>query len=337
MQQTKIALAVSFVLASAAAQAQFAATQVSPSTGAQAWATGDYSVAIGQNTIAGTTQLGGNPSLAITPTGPYRLQTAVGSAAIAWGMQDSAYGAGAVAASMSVGGTSGAATSIGAGATTWGPNNVAVGYLTLAGATSPGGPLVNPTIYNATALGGQASAGAIGSTAVGALSSASGTNATALGTGAVAMGNNSVALGAGTFAGQDNTVAVGGRRLVGLANGTAATDAVTVQQLQAAIAGVGGVDPAAILNQANSYTDQAINSLRREYSRAIAAVAAAPSLPALSSGERALAIGTGIYNGQQSLGIAYGQALASGAVVNAGISTAGSGKAVARAGMAWKF
>lgn len=332
MQQKHIVIAISLVLASAAAHAQvgFAAVQVSPGTGTQAWASGDYSVAIGQNTIGGTTR-NGFQALAITPPWAYEMQTAVGSGSIAWGNQDSAYGTGSVAASMPVGGVSGAATSIGSGSAAWGANNTAVGYRALAGASSPGGPLSNPTIANATALGGGASVQESGGTAVGA-------NAT------VTMGaTNSVALGYGSMATRANTVEVGGRIISGVANPVQGTDAVNLQTLQASLAGLGGggVDPTSIINQAvgqaNAYTDQAINSLRREYSRAIAAVAASPALPALAPGERAIALGGGTYNGQQSLGIAYGQALSGGAMVNAGVSTAGSGKAVARAGVAWKF
>ncbi len=86
------------------------------------------------------------------------------------------------------------------------------------------------------------------------------------------------------------------------------------------------------------YTDQTINGLRKEYSRAIAAVAASPALPALAPGERAIAVGTGYYNGQGGLGIAFAQALQSGAIINAGVATTGSGgKPVLRAGAAWKF
>lgn len=153
----------------------------------------------------------------------------------------------------------------------------------------------------------------------------------------VSVGMMALSWGYGDVATQDNTVAVGGRRIVGLSDGTAATDAVTVQQLQAAIAGVGGVDPGAIINQANAYTDQAINGLRKEYSRAIAAVAASPALPALAPGERAIAVGTGYYNGQGGLGIAFAQALQSGAIINAGVSGGSGGKPVVRAGAAWKF
>lgn len=186
---------------------------------------------------------------------------------------------------------------------------------------------------------------------------------TEYGTGATASGNSATAIGINALAGTTysgggpilliapsspyvNQVAVGTAALSwgygDVAIGTGATDAVTVQQLQAAITGVGGIDTGAIVNQAvgqaNTYTDQAINGLRKEYSRAIAAVAASPALPALAPGERAVAVGTGYYNGQGGIGIAFAQALHSGAIINAGVATTGSGgKPVLRAGAAWKF
>lgn len=340
MQPTKIVLALSLILGASLAIAQTATVAVSPAAPAQpALATSDWAIAVGNNAGAGTTQAGGFPALVIAPLWSYINQISIGNSSIAWGAGDIAVGAGTVAASQPVPGVTSSATAIGTNAAAWGTNNTAIGFRALSGATNPGAPSSNPTVSNATALGGQSSASANNSTAVGATATAAAVNATAIGNGATAVGSNSVALGAGTLAGQANTVAVGGRRIVGLADGTAATDAVNLGQLQAALAGYsgGGLDASAVINQANSYTDQAINGLRQEYSRAIAAVAASPMLPALAPGEHAIAVGGGFYNGQQSLGIAYGQALNNGAVMNAGVASAGSGKAVARVGAAWKF
>lgn len=159
----------------------------------------------------------------------------------------------------------------------------------------------------------------------------------AVGSQSSVTGSNSVALGAGSSATRDNSVEVGGRQITGVAAGTQSTDAVNLAQLQAALAGVsgGGVDTSAILNQANAYTDQAISSLRHELYKGIAAVAAAPALPALAPGQHAVAIGTGYYGGASSIGVTFAQATRS-AVVNAGVSTAG-GRPVIRAGAAWVF
>jgi len=340
MQQTKIVLALSLLLGAAVAHAQVTSpVAVSPAApGQPALATSDWAIAVGNNAGAGTTQAGGFPALLIAPLWSYVNQISIGNSSIAWGAGDIAIGAGTVAASQPVPGVTSSATAIGTNSAAWGTNNTALGFRALSGATSSGAPTSNPTISNATAVGGQSNASANNSTAVGATANAVATNATAIGNGSTAMGTNSVALGAGTVATQANTVAVGSRRLVGLADGTAANDAVNLGQLQAALAGYsgGGIDAGAILNQANSYTDQAINSLRREYSRAIASVAAAPSLPALAQGERAIAVGTGFYNGQQAIGVSIAQAMNNGAMLNAGISSAGD-KPVVRAGAAWKF
>jgi len=328
----KTTLALSLALGAGLAHAQ------STEYGTGAAATGIGATAIGVNALAGTTYSGGTPVLLIAPATPYVNQVSVGMMALSWGYGDVAIGSGTVAVSQPPLGSYSAATAVGFRATVWGNNSIAIGDSAVAGPGAAGtAPTTDITVANATALGGQARAASTGSTAIGATANATGTHSTAVGTGSSAIGNNSVALGAGTVATQDNTVAVGGRRIVGLSDGTGATDAVTVQQLQAAIAGVGGVDPGAIINQANSYTDQAINSLRKEYSRAIAAVAASPALPALAPGERAFAIGAGHYNGQGGVGIAFAQALQGGAIVNAGVSGGSGGKPVVRAGAAWKF
>lgn len=332
MQQKTIVLALSLALGAGLSHGQ------STEYGTGATASGNSATAIGINALAGTTYSGGGPILLIAPSSPYVNQVSVGTAALSWGYGDVAIGTGTVAVSQPPLGSYSAATAVGYRSTVWGNNSVAIGNEAVAGPGAAGTvPGANITVSNATSLGALSRASTTGSTAIGAAANATGTSATAIGTGSSAIGNNSVALGAGTVATQDNTVAVGGRRVVGLSDGTAATDAVTVQQLQAAIAGVGGVDAGAIINQANAYTDQAINGLRREYSRAIAAVAASPALPALAPGERAVAIGTGYYNGQGGLGIAFAQALRSGAIINAGVSGGSGGKSVVRAGAAWKF
>lgn len=330
MKKMKLAVALAAIVGASVAHAQIGPVAVSPGAPWQpAWATADYSIAVGSNAIAGLTQVGGLQTLTITPAWGYTNQVAIGAAAIAWGAGDVAMGGGAVAASQPALGVTRAATAIGQGAASWGTNSVAIGFQTRAGASSLGAPTSDPTISNATALGGTASAAA--------------NNSTAIGAGATASGANSVALGAGSVAMQANTVEIGTRRITGLSAGTAASDAVNVGQLQAAIAGIPAgpaINEAAIVARAvsssNSYTDQAINSLRREYSRAIAAVAATPMLPSLAPGERAIAVAGGWYNGSQAFGVAVAQGLQDGALVNVGFATAG-GKPIVRGGAAWKF
>lgn len=336
MKKMKLAVALAAIVGASVTHAQIGPVAVSPGAPWQpAWATADYSIAVGSNAIAGLTQAGGLQTLTIAPAWGYTNQVAIGAASIAWGAGDVAMGGGAVAASQPALGVTRAATAIGQAAASWGTNSVAIGFQTRAGASSLGAPTSNPTISNATALGGTASAAA--------------NNSTAIGAGATAAGVNSVALGAGSVAMQANTVEIGTRRITGVSAGTAASDAVNVGQLQAAIAGIpaGPAGPAGpVVNEAaivaravsssNSYTDQAINSLRREYSRAIAAVAATPMLPALAPGERAIAVAGGWYNGSQAIGVAVAQGLQDGALINAGFATAG-GKPIVRGGAAWKF
>lgn len=260
-------------------------------------------------------------------------------------------------------------TNVGANTTTTGAASVTIGNQ----ATTGNSDLSSGNIaigMRATAVNNINGTGEQGAVAIGYQATATGKNSVAIGSGSIATSADSVSFGGG-IGSQTPT-----RVLQNVSAGSLGTDAVNVSQMQTYVAANGGTDnvarttannaltavnaltprvttlettvqqlqqdvaainPTAIINQANAYTDAAINSVRQEYSRAIAAVAASPALPALAPGERAIAIGGGMYNGQQSLGIAFGQALSGGAVVNAGISSAGSGKAVARAGVAWKF
>jgi len=87
--------------------------------------------------------------------------------------------------------------------------------------------------------------------------SAIGTDSVAAGSNAQANAPNSVALGANSVADRANTVSVGSpgaeRQVANVADGTAATDAVNVQQMQA--------QSATTLVQANTYTDQRVNEI----------------------------------------------------------------------------
>jgi autotransporter adhesin len=73
-------------------------------------------------------------------------------------------------------------------------------------------------------------------------SSAVGTNAVAIGGAAIASADNSVALGANSLSDRANSVSVGSagseRQIINVANGTSATDAVNLQQLQAVAASI---------------------------------------------------------------------------------------------------
>lgn len=108
----------------------------------------------------------------------------------------------------------------------------------------------------ALAIGNGANAAFADSTVIGTDASAAARNATAIGARAQALFENSVAIGADSIANEDGTVSFGKaadpvtglggvtRRLTNVANGTAATDAVNVGQLNAAVLGVvAGVNP----------------------------------------------------------------------------------------------
>jgi len=98
-------------------------------------------------------------------------------------------------------------------------------------------------IYHAVAIGGDADAADAYTVALGGHSLAAAPSSLALGAHASALAANSVALGADAVATRSNTVSVGKkggeRQITNVAAGTAGTDAVNVDQLNAAIAGGG--------------------------------------------------------------------------------------------------
>ncbi|HHA2868722.1 TPA: YadA-like family protein [Stenotrophomonas maltophilia] len=106
-----------------------------------------------------------------------------------------------------------------------------------------------------SASGANSAAGGAGSTAAGA-------NSTALGNGSQAQADNSVALGAGSMANRANTVSVGAagaeRQVVNVADGSQATDAVNVRQLQASQQGTIRYDTT--VNGATNYNSVTLGS-----------------------------------------------------------------------------
>ncbi|MBN4983512.1 hemagglutinin [Stenotrophomonas maltophilia] len=106
------------------------------------------------------------------------------------------------------------------------------------------------------------SASSANSAAGGAGSTAAGANSTALGNGSQAQADNSVALGAGSVANRANTVSVGAagaeRQVVNVADGSQATDAVNVRQLQASQQGTIRYDTT--VNGATNYNSVTLGS-----------------------------------------------------------------------------
>ncbi|TRO07519.1 hypothetical protein EQ829_25180, partial [Ectopseudomonas mendocina] len=85
------------------------------------------------------------------------------------------------------------------------------------------------------------------------------------------------------------------------------------------------------VQESKAYTDREIARTEKFLSAGIAAVAAQPMLPALQEGQRALAVGTGHYNGANAVGVSFGYAPRSNIVVSGGVSgVSGEGKPVFR-------
>lgn len=179
--------------------------------------------------------------------------------------------------------------------------------------SNSGGTGGGSTSTSASSSGSNSSAGGAGavasgssSTALGNSSQASGNGTTAVGAGASATGSGSTAIGAGSNdGGRSDVVAVGSnnstRQIVNVSAGTAANDAVNVQQLNDT------------LSQANSYTDNQVaqlrgtlDSYRRDADGGAATAMAIAGLPQPTGpGKSMVALAGSVYRGQsgQALGI----------------------------------
>lgn len=130
-----------------------------------------------------------------------------------------------------------------------------------------------------------------------------------------------------------------------LSSANSYTDASSAQTLNQANAYT-DVSSAQTLNSANAYTDAAVAGVARDsraytdheiakseefLSAGIAAVAAQPNLPALAAGQKAVAVGTGHFNGENAVGVSFGFAPRAGVVLSGGVSgVSGEGKPVFR-------
>ncbi|WP_405045115.1 YadA family autotransporter adhesin [Paraburkholderia sp.] len=170
----------------------------------------------------------------------------------------------------------------------------------------------NASGTHSTAAGANAVASGETSTAMGAGSQATGKNSTAIGANSTASAEGAVALGAGSVADQANTVSVGSagneRKIVNVANGTNATDAVNVSQLNDAVSNAQSYTTQAVaqgVQQANAYTNQQIGQVRREMNSLGAAAMAASSLipNARAEGNFQMAVAAGTYGGESALAL----------------------------------
>ena len=213
MKKTLLAFLISSAFTTTVAHGQTA-------SGVQSTATGSFSLASGNNSTA--------TGYAAQATGNDSTATGQGASAIA--DQATATGQGSMATGI-------ASTANGAISTATGNYSTAVGT----GAAATGN--------FSTAVGMSTNAQGLNSTAIGDYAATTATGSTALGFNASASHNNSVAIGTNSTTNAANVVSVGDagtsltRKIVNLADGTANTDAVTVGQMNAAIAAAGGAGP----------------------------------------------------------------------------------------------
>ena len=230
-------------------------------------------------------------------------------------------------------------------------NAIAVG--TGANAQSSGGIAVgeNATavLSNSVAIG--AGATALSSVAVGTGAQATGTNSTAVGDNAVASGHyaaaygneaqathdNSVAIGNGSTTAGPNTVSVGSsgneRRITHVAPGVAGTDAVNMDQLHAAMAGMGTASLAA----ANAYTDEQVAKMREHAASGIAATAAMMNIRPSAVGKTAIGVGVGHYDGLTAVGFSLARAARENILLSLGAAATVGGQPVVRGGITMEF
>lgn len=156
-----------------------------------------------------------------------------------------------------------------------------------------------------------ASASGVYATAMGAKASASGMNAVAVGVNSSATADNSVALGAGAVADRANTVSVGAvgseRQVTNVAAGTEGTDAVNLNQLDAAKQEAKSYADSRMSQSLSSVQDSVHDVLRKSYAGTAAAMAVAGLPQPTQPGKIMVAMAGGRYGGQTggALGISY--------------------------------
>jgi trimeric autotransporter adhesin len=174
----------------------------------------------------------------------------------------------------------------------------------------------------ALALGANASATGDTSSAIGANAVAKGSGASAFGWNSAASADGAVALGAGSVADRANAVSVGSvgaeRQITNVAPGTRGTDAVNLNQLNAAF------------NQ----TNQALNDLDRSTRKGIASASALQIVTPYLPGRTTLNAGVAAYRGQAALAIGVSRWSEKGTFnVNAGVASSGGNSTIVRAGV----
>jgi autotransporter adhesin len=174
----------------------------------------------------------------------------------------------------------------------------------------------------ALAVGANAVANGNTATALGSNALATGERAAALGWGSNASAEGAVALGAGSLADRANTVSVGSagneRQIVNVAPGTRGTDAVNLDQLNAAF------------NQSS----QALHDLDRNTRKGIASASALQIVTPYLPGRTTLYAGVAAYRGHAALGIGVSRWNDKGTLnFNAGVASSGGNSTIVRAGV----
>jgi autotransporter adhesin len=222
---------------------------------------------------------------------------------------------------------------IGNGATASGAVSVAIGPGAIASnnSTTALGDVATASGAQSTAIGQNTKATTLNATAVGTNATVQAANGTALGANSLVMplAPNSVALGQGSIATQSQTVSVGvpggERRIMNVAPGVFGTDAVNVNQLSTAVAGL----------------TAEINSVRREERRGIAAVTAAAYAPTPSGpGRTTFAMNGSVFQGEYGVGVAFNHRLSWTTMpvyITGAYGSAGGAQHVGRVGAAFEW
>lgn len=171
----------------------------------------------------------------------------------------------------------------------------------IGGPGNPGGPGTSPgTGEGSVAIGDGSQAAGSGSVGIGSGAAATGEGAVAIGDGASASGNGSVAIGAGSVADRDQEVSVGSqgneRVISNVANGTRATDAVNVGQMEDRF------------QAERDWSNSRFQAIDKRFDR-MGAISAAYAGMALNtaglSGDNRVGAGVGAQNGRTALAVGY--------------------------------
>jgi autotransporter adhesin len=156
-----------------------------------------------------------------------------------------------------------------------------------------------------------------------------------------------VAIGNGSTSSAANTVSVGSagneRRVTHVATATSGTDAINLDQLNAALTGINGNLDVAMgytdqrIAAANAYTDQGVRAAREYAARGIAASSALPSVMPSEPGKTAVGLGSGYHDGETAVGLSVAHSFNNRVLISGGVAKVSGGKNVARMSVGFEF